>query len=71
MTSFFLKIWTLVAIVTLSLVAPAAAQDSYRLKSGDVLSIEVLEDPSLNREVLILPSGQTTQRRFQVHSMAC
>lgn len=58
MTSFFLKIWTLVAIVTLSFVAPATAQDSYRLKSGDVLSIEVLEDPSLNREVLILPSGE-------------
>lgn len=35
----------------------AVAQDGYRVKSGDVLSIEVLEDPSLNRESLVTPAG--------------
>jgi polysaccharide export outer membrane protein len=37
--------------------AAAWAQDSYRINSGDVLRIEVLEDSSLNREVLVLPDG--------------
>ncbi len=35
----------------------AFAQD-YRLKPGDVLQIEVLEDASLNRTALVLPDGQ-------------
>lgn len=35
----------------------AVAQD-YRLKSGDVLQIEVLEDSTLNRTAIILPDGQ-------------
>jgi len=34
-----------------------AAQEGYALKPGDVLRIEVLEDPSLNRETLVLPDG--------------
>jgi polysaccharide export outer membrane protein len=33
------------------------AQD-YRLKSGDVLQIEVLEDSTLNRTTIVLPDGQ-------------
>ena len=33
------------------------AQDGYSLKPGDVLRIEVLEDPTLNREALVLPDG--------------
>lgn len=42
------------------LMAPSASAQSsdYRIRSGDVLSIEVLQDPSLNREVLILPDGR-------------
>ncbi len=36
---------------------PAAAQ-SYRIKEGDVLRVEVLEDATLNREVLVLPDGR-------------
>lgn len=41
------------------LLAPAAqAQDSYRIRPGDVLRIEVLEDPSLNRSVLVAPDGR-------------
>jgi polysaccharide export outer membrane protein len=38
-------------------VTTAAAQDGYRIRSGDVLAIEVLQDPSLNRELLVLPDG--------------
>jgi polysaccharide export outer membrane protein len=35
----------------------AAAQSGYQIQSGDTLSVEVLEDPSLNRSVLVLPDG--------------
>jgi polysaccharide export outer membrane protein len=35
----------------------AWAQDVYRISPGDVLRIEVLEDASLNRDVLVLPDG--------------
>jgi len=35
----------------------ASAQDPYKVRSGDVLSVEVLEDQSLNRSVLVLPDG--------------
>jgi polysaccharide export outer membrane protein len=34
------------------------AQENYQIKSGDVLRIEVLEDPNLNRSVLVTPDGQ-------------
>ncbi|MCX8510110.1 MAG: polysaccharide biosynthesis/export family protein [Rhodobacteraceae bacterium] len=33
------------------------AQSSYRIQSGDVLQMEILEDPSLNRSLLVLPDG--------------
>ena len=39
-------------------VTAAAAQDSYKIKPGDVLRIEVLEDASLNRSTLVLPDGR-------------
>lgn len=46
------------AVLTLLLwITGAAAQNGYRVQSGDVLAVEVLEDPSLNREVLVLPDG--------------
>lgn len=35
----------------------AAAQGTYRLQSGDVLRIEVLEDATLNRQEFVLPDG--------------
>lgn len=35
----------------------AEAQSDYQVRSGDTLQIEVLEDPSLNRSVLVLPDG--------------
>jgi polysaccharide biosynthesis/export protein len=35
----------------------AFAQGTYQIRSGDSLQIEVLEDPALNRSVLVLPDG--------------
>lgn len=49
-----------IALVPLLLVQGALAQDSYRIRSGDVLRIEVLEDPSLNRSALVLPDGRVS-----------
>lgn len=36
----------------------AEAQDGYRIQPGDVLRIEVLEDPGLNRSALVSPDGR-------------
>ena len=36
----------------------ALAQSEYRVRSGDTLVIEVLEDTSLNRAVVVLPDGR-------------
>lgn len=50
---------TLFAILAMFLVTQAAfAQQDYRVRAGDVLQVEVLEDPSLNRNALVLPDGQ-------------
>lgn len=38
--------------------APATAQEGYRIGPGDRLTIEVLEDSSLNRTVVVLPDGR-------------
>ncbi len=35
----------------------ANAQSSYQIRPGDSLQVEVLEDPGLNRNVLVLPDG--------------
>ncbi|MEM6637479.1 MAG: polysaccharide biosynthesis/export family protein [Pseudomonadota bacterium] len=35
----------------------ASAQSNYSIKPGDVLNVEVIEDGSLNRSVLVLPDG--------------
>ncbi len=37
--------------------AAAMAQGQYKIQPGDSLQIEVLEDQSLNRSVLVLPDG--------------
>lgn len=48
----------LFAICAAFLMATSAwAQSSYQIQPGDLLSIEVLEDPALNRQVLVLPDG--------------
>ena len=39
---------------------PALAQDTYRIKPGDVVRIEVLEDSTINRESLVLPDGRVS-----------
>jgi polysaccharide export outer membrane protein len=46
------------AIVAPAVVAPAWAQDAYRLQSGDIVEITVIEDPNLNRRVLVGPDGR-------------
>ena len=38
-------------------VQSALAQDGYRIRTGDVLSVEVVQDPGLTREILVLPDG--------------
>jgi len=47
----------LMLCVTVFGVQSAMAQDGYRIRTGDVLSVEVVQDPSLNREILVLPDG--------------
>ena len=44
-------------LVLVSAPTAALAQSGYQLQPGDVLQVEVLEDPSLNRSVLVLPDG--------------
>lgn len=44
-------------IAALIFAAPAAAQ-GYKIRAGDTLRIEVLEDSSLNRTVLVAPDGR-------------
>ncbi len=36
---------------------PSEAQDGYRVKAGDTINVEVLEDVQLNRSLLVLPDG--------------
>ena len=47
------------ALATVVAVA-ASAQSNYQLSPGDTLQVEVLEDPSLNRQVLVLPDGSVS-----------
>ncbi len=46
-----------VALLALFVASAAFAQSGYQIRPGDTLSVEVLEDPSLNRSVLVLPDG--------------
>ncbi|MFV2051384.1 polysaccharide biosynthesis/export family protein [Aliiroseovarius sp. YM-037] len=48
----------LVTLFILGVVGTSAtAQDNYRVRSGDTLRIEVLEDATLNQEALVRPDG--------------
>ncbi len=49
----------LASVLGILAAGPAAAQ-TYPVKPGDVLKIEVLEDTSLNRNVLVAPDGRIT-----------
>ena len=52
--------WLALTWLALVLVAApeAQAQDPYRLQPGDVVEITVIEDPNLNRRVLVGPDGR-------------
>lgn len=45
------------AAVMIVMASAAFAQSAYKVRVGDVLAVEVLEDSSLNRQVLVLPDG--------------
>ena len=47
----------LVALFAIFAATTAFAQSGYQIQPGDTLQVEVLEDPSLNRSVLVLPDG--------------
>ena len=48
----------LAALVLLPILAVASWAQYYKVRSGDVLQIEVLEDATLNRTAIVLPDGQ-------------
>lgn len=49
----------LLALLILALPAVASAQvEPYRIQAGDRLEVSVLEDPALNRAVLVRPDGR-------------
>ncbi len=47
-------------VLTTAVAVPALAQGSYRIQPGDTLQIEVLEDATLDRDVLVRPDGRIT-----------
>lgn len=53
----FLRVLFTTIILLPLLTVSAFAQSDYRVRSGDVLQLEVLEDVSLNRDLLVLPDG--------------
>ena len=59
MTSFRFMIATLITLGVMT-ATTATAQQAYRVKSGDALRIEVVEDSTLNRTVLVAPDGRIT-----------
>jgi polysaccharide export outer membrane protein len=52
MKHFFILLWGFVLLASAS-----HAQNNYKVQPGDTLLIEVLEDTSLNRSVLVTPDG--------------
>ena len=55
----FTHVLSFVMLLVMSAVS-VSAQADYRIRTGDVLQVEVLEDPSLNRAVSVLPNGQSS-----------
>lgn len=47
-----------IAVLFLPLFAVSSWAQDYKVRSGDVLQIEVLEDSTLNRTAIVLPDGQ-------------
>jgi polysaccharide biosynthesis/export protein len=50
----------ILVFMTMIMLAPMALAQEYKVKPGDTLQVEVLEDPSLNRQVLVLPDGSVS-----------
>jgi polysaccharide export outer membrane protein len=48
----------LATFFVLPILAGIASAQDYRVRSGDVIQIEVLEDATLNRTAIVLPDGQ-------------
>lgn len=48
------------AVLFSLLAGSVIAQDLYRVRAGDTLRIEVIEDATLNRSVLVAPDGRIT-----------
>jgi polysaccharide export outer membrane protein len=57
MTRFLTAILFTAGLLATAFAGAATAQSDYRIQPGDRLQIEVLEDPELNRTVLVLPDG--------------
>ena len=47
----------LLAALAFAVTAPSALAQSYQVRPGDTLRVEVIDDPDLNRDVLVLPDG--------------
>lgn len=46
------------ALVALFFATGAVAQGNYAIQPGDTIRVEVIEDPSLNRDLLVTPDGR-------------
>ena len=53
----FFTLLTAVFAFGLFSASDAQAQNGYKIRSGDTLNVEVVEDANLNRSVLVLPDG--------------
>ena len=53
-----IKFIGLIFVLIWSAVAASAQDGNYRVRAGDKLSIEVLQDPALNRAATVLPDGR-------------
>ncbi len=62
MRLFFILLAGLVMLPLLATSQAFAQEDSYRIRAGDVLRVEVLEDPSLNRNALVSPDGRISMQ---------
>lgn len=55
---FFLRLWVIALLALLPF--SVTAQSGYQLTPGDIVRVEVIEDPELNRTVLVAPDGRIT-----------
>lgn len=50
----------IISLIAVLAASVASAQTNFRIGPGDTVRVEVLEDPSLNRDVLVLPDGSVS-----------